>query len=114
MEQKMYTTDLGADQQFGCLHHVLRNSVGIIVQQDGTRRTANETKTFLRLKLHGRIISQNGDVSWSHRSCDLNPLKFFSGENFNEKLNTNDLTTVQLYDIIMEMPRNYASVFSKV
>ena len=49
-------------------------------QQDyATCHTANETINWLEEKFGESIISRNGPVNWSPRSCDLTPLDFFYG-----------------------------------
>ena len=47
-------------------------------QQDGaTSHTARVTIDLLQGKFGERVISRNGPVEWSPRSCDLTPLDFF-------------------------------------
>ena len=47
-------------------------------QQGGvTCHTANVTINFLRTVFENRIISQNSDVNWTPKSCDLTPLDNF-------------------------------------
>ena len=47
-------------------------------QQDGaTSNTARVTIEILKGKFGERVISRNGPVEWSPRSCDLTPLAFF-------------------------------------
>ncbi|CAH2237439.1 jg3568 [Pararge aegeria aegeria] len=47
-------------------------------QQDGaTCHTAHVTIDLLKETFDERIISRNGPVNWSPRSCDLTPLDYF-------------------------------------
>lgn len=50
----------------------------VYFQQDArTYHTAQKTITLLREKCAGRVISQNGDIEWSPRSCDLTPFSLW-------------------------------------
>ena len=47
-------------------------------QQDGaTSHTSRVTIDLLKGKFRERVISRNGPVEWTPRSCDLTPLDFF-------------------------------------
>ena len=46
-------------------------------QNDATSHTANVTINLLETKFGERVISRNGPVAWSPRSCDLMPLDYF-------------------------------------
>ena len=43
----------------------------------GTSHTANVTMKLLETKFGERVISRNGTVGWSPRSCNLKPLEYF-------------------------------------
>ena len=64
-------------------------------QQDGaTCHTARETTQLLQQKFPGRLISNNGDLHWPPRSCDLSPCDFFLWGFLKSRVYANDPRTV--------------------
>ena len=50
----------------------------MLFEQDGaTSHTVNITTNLLETKCGERVISRNGSVGWSPRSCNLTPLDYF-------------------------------------
>ena len=60
-----------------------------------THHTANATINLLRTVFENRIISQNADVNWPPRSCDLSPLDYFLWETVKDKCYANQPETIK-------------------
>ena len=68
----------------------------LLFQQDGaTCHTANARMALLNEKFAGRIITQNSEVNWPPRSCDLASLDFFLWGHLKNKVYANKPTTIQ-------------------
>ena len=65
-------------------------------QQNGaTCHTANVTIDLLCTVFENRIISQNSDVNWPPRSCDLTPLDYFLSGAVKDKCYANHPETIE-------------------
>ena len=57
------------------------NDADMWIQQDGaTCHTARDTINLLKQTFDERLISRNGPVNWSLRSCNLTPIDYFLWE----------------------------------
>ena len=78
-------------------------------QQDGTTsHTARVTIDLWKGKFGERVISRNGPVEWSPRSCDLTPLDFFLRGHIKSLVYTNKPATLD--DLKDNIQRETANV----